>query len=110
MPADIICMEPNSISEIPTAKNVIPSLIGLLTLERTDNPSVVGIQAVNLRKTFEPTLISFWPLKTPRGSSRLAFSAGKTPDRNTTTIVGATTAAYSENVISLSTIGTPTMP
>ena len=59
IPADIIWIEPNNIKEIPTAKNVIVKRIGLLTLERTDKPRVVGIHEVNFRSKLEPTLILF---------------------------------------------------
>ena len=58
MPADIICIEPNSISEIPTARKVIERRIGFLRLERIERPSVVGIHEVNFFNVLEPTRIS----------------------------------------------------
>ena len=67
------------------------SRIGLRTLERIERPSVVGIHEVSFRSKFEPTRISFCPLRTSSGSRRLAFHAGNAPERNTTNMVEPTT-------------------
>ncbi len=85
-PTVIICIDPASINDIPTARNVNPNLIGLRTLDLIESPSIVGIHPVRRFSKLDPTRISDCPPKISSGSILVAFQAGNAPEKKTSNI------------------------
>ena len=74
---------PNNNIEIPTAKKVNPTRIGLRKLDLMERPTVAGSFDVNLCNLRDETFTSCCPLKTFKGCKRDACQAGRIPASST---------------------------